>query len=231
MFLNSERSMNGAPAQTCNLWRRQMDAFVDNDNVEFVISFTWNFFGYTVSPHPSLGVLFFLFHFIHSPPPSNLYQGKENILFSLPSYRKMSVWEITFQFIKHWINSDQSYLFIYCCTCLSFGMQNLVPWPKFKVKLPVLGAQSLRFLKWTRREVPVFFINQLFTAVKAPDWLVYQKAENNAPLQVYHCLPDYSWRRKWQPSPVFLPGESQGQGSLVGCRLWGRTELDTTEAT
>ena len=39
------------------------------------------------------------------------------------------------------------------------------------------------------------------------------------------------WRRKWQPTPVFLPGESQGQGSLVGCRLWGRTELDTTEET
>ena len=39
-----------------------------------------------------------------------------------------------------------------------------------------------------------------------------------------HC------RRKWQPSPVFLPGESQGWGSLVGCRLWGRTESDTTEA-
>ena len=32
-------------------------------------------------------------------------------------------------------------------------------------------------------------------------------------------------------SPVFLPGESQGQGSLVGCRLWGRTESDTTEVT
>ena len=39
------------------------------------------------------------------------------------------------------------------------------------------------------------------------------------------------WRRKWQPTPVFLPGESQGQGSLMGCRLWGRTESDTTEAT
>ena len=39
------------------------------------------------------------------------------------------------------------------------------------------------------------------------------------------------WRRKWQPTPVFLPGESQGQRSLVGCCLWGRTELDTTEAT
>ena len=39
------------------------------------------------------------------------------------------------------------------------------------------------------------------------------------------------WRRKWQPTPVFLPGESQGRGSLVGCRLWGRTESGTTEAT
>ena len=37
------------------------------------------------------------------------------------------------------------------------------------------------------------------------------------------------WRRKWQPTPVFMPGESQGWGSPVGCRLWGRTELDTTE--
>ena len=39
------------------------------------------------------------------------------------------------------------------------------------------------------------------------------------------------WRRQWQPTPVFLPGESQGLGSLVRCRLWGRTELDTTEVT
>ena len=39
------------------------------------------------------------------------------------------------------------------------------------------------------------------------------------------------WRRKGQPTPVFLPGESQGWGSLVGCRLWGRTESDTTDMT
>ena len=53
------------------------------------------------------------------------------------------------------------------------------------------------------------------------------------------------WRRKWQPTPVFLPGESQGMGTLVGCRLWGHTwtegsggyspwgqkELDRTEHT
>ena len=39
------------------------------------------------------------------------------------------------------------------------------------------------------------------------------------------------WRRKWQPTPVFLPGESQGWGSLMGCRPWGHTESDTTEVT
>ena len=56
----------------------------------------------------------------------------------------------------------------------------------------------------------------------------------------YKCFSDYlvsflatsrHWRRKWQPTPVFLPEESQGWGSLVGCRLWGHTESDTTEVT
>ena len=40
-----------------------------------------------------------------------------------------------------------------------------------------------------------------------------------------HC------RRKWQPTPVFLPGESQEQRSLLGCHLWGCIESDTTDAT
>ena len=39
------------------------------------------------------------------------------------------------------------------------------------------------------------------------------------------------WRRAWQPTPVFLPGESQGWKSLEGYSPWGRTELDTTEVT
>ena len=47
-------------------------------------------------------------------------------------------------------------------------------------------------------------------------------------ISLFTCM---HWRRKWQPTPVFLPGESQGWGSLVGCRLWGRTESDMTEAT
>ena len=42
-------------------------------------------------------------------------------------------------------------------------------------------------------------------------------------------FPSSLWRRKWQPTPVFLRGESQGQRNLVGCHLWGRIESDTTE--
>ena len=44
-------------------------------------------------------------------------------------------------------------------------------------------------------------------------------------------FPFMHWRRKWQATAVFLPGESQGLRGLVGCRLWGGTESDMTEAT
>jgi len=47
----------------------------------------------------------------------------------------------------------------------------------------------------------------------------------------YKVCKIYIWRREWQPTAVFLPGESQGQRSLVGCCLWSRTELDMTEVT
>ena len=44
-------------------------------------------------------------------------------------------------------------------------------------------------------------------------------------------VTDSVWRRKWQPTPVLLPGESQGRQSLVGCHLWDHTESDMTEMT
>ena len=47
------------------------------------------------------------------------------------------------------------------------------------------------------------------------------------PIFEHHCL--IYWRRKWQPTPVFLPGEFQGRGSLVGCNSWGHKESDMTE--
>ena len=64
------------------------------------------------------------------------------------------------------------------------------------------------------------------------------RLQSIGPLRVGHDLATslslftfLHWRRKWQPTPLFLPGESQGRGSLVGCRLRDRTESDMTEAT
>ena len=56
-------------------------------------------------------------------------------------------------------------------------------------------------------------------------------SQEASPTPQFKSISSSALRRKWQPTPVFLPGESQGQGSLVGCRLWSRTESDTTEAT
>ena len=55
--------------------------------------------------------------------------------------------------------------------------------------------------------------------------------ESDTTEQLLSLLTSMHWRRKWQPTPVFFPGESQGWGSLVGCHLWGCTESDTTEVT
>ena len=69
--------------------------------------------------------------------------------------------------------------------------------------------------RWTRKRMLVLF----FTITEAKK----------------SCLGEHitfmHWRRKWQPTPVFLPGEPQGWVSLAGCRLWGCTELNATEAT
>ena len=92
-------------------------------------------------------------------------------------------------------------------------------------------------------------------------YLVYVSGEGNGSPLLYSCLENPMDRGAWwaavhgvaksrtrlsdftftfhfhalekemQPTPVFLPGESQGWGSLVGCCLWGRTESDTTEVT
>ena len=66
---------------------------------------------------------------------------------------------------------------------------------------------------------------------------VHPSQPRHSPPQILGTLTvDYSQlcqrdqRIQWQPTPVFLPGESQGRRSLVGCRLWGRAESDTTEA-
>ena len=57
------------------------------------------------------------------------------------------------------------------------------------------------------------------------------KEHPNTLMTSLSLFPFMHWRRKWQPTPVFLPGESQGRGTLVGCRLGGRTESVLTAAT
>ena len=53
---------------------------------------------------------------------------------------------------------------------------------------------------------------------------------NGTPLQ-YSCLENPMDGGAWWAAVVFLPGESQGRRSLVGCRLWDHTESETTEVT
>ena len=61
--------------------------------------------------------------------------------------------------------------------------------------------------------------------------IMLEKVES-ANFHISICQPFVMhWRKKWQPIPAFLPGEFQGQRGLVGDRLWGRTESDTTEVT
>ena len=62
-----------------------------------------------------------------------------------------------------------------------------------------------------------------------PGWL-QSNAQSWTRLKEFNFTFTFThWRRKWQPTPVFLPGKSQGWRSLVGCHLFDRTELDTTK--
>ena len=62
----------------------------------------------------------------------------------------------------------------------------------------------------------------VFVSAGLPCWLSSKQFACNAgDTGSNPGLGRFSWRRKWQPTPVFFPGESQGQGSLVGCSPWG----------
>ena len=62
------------------------------------------------------------------------------------------------------------------------------------------------------------------TIIKGTEEINKQKEMNKTITEIKNTLGGTNWRRKWQPTPVFLPGESQGRGSLVGCHLWDHTE-------
>ena len=61
---------------------------------------------------------------------------------------------------------------------------------------------------------------------------VHVVAKSQTPLSDFtFTFHFHALEKEMATTPVFLPGESQGRGSLVGCHLWGRTESDTTGAT
>ena len=181
--------------------------------------------------------------FLHCLPPSTIPIGTAQ-------WKSPSSGRITTQSVN---NILQKYLFI-CLAApgLSCNTWVLVPWSEMESRLPALGARSLSH--WTTKEVQstnLFWAttmlhfrrrqwhpNSSTLGWKIPWMEEPGRLQSMGSLRVGHdwatSLSRFTfmhWRRKWQPTPVFLPGESQGQGSLVGCHLRGRTESDTTEVT
>ena len=64
---------------------------------------------------------------------------------------------------------------------------------------------------------------------KCESSLVAQTVKNLPEMQETHGVGKIPWKREWQPTPVFLPREFHGQGSLIGYSSWGCKELDTAE--
>ena len=129
----------------------------------------------------------------------------------------------------------------------AFSKSNLYIW-KFSVH--ILLKPNLKYFEhslastWNECNYTVIFLEKAMAtysstlAWKIPWMEEPGRLQSMGSLRVRHDWANslslftfMDWRRKWQPTPVFLPGESQGWRGLVGCRLWGLTELDMTEAT
>ena len=114
---------------------------------------------------------------------------------------------------------------------------------KFRLKLKKVGKTTRPFM-YDLNQIPHDYTEKAMAphsstfAWKIPWTEEPGRLQSMGSLRVVHdCEASLSlftfihWRRKSQPTPMFLPGESQERGSLVGCCLWGCTESDTTEAT
>ena len=126
----------------------------------------------------------------------------------------MATWKKATHFLCHhaklcqflWVNAPWSPVFI---------------WSTSKAHKIVLITISNSFILF-RERISHFFIllsPDVYSSLYVPDLLLRED------LLIYLLL----WRRKWQPTPVLLPGKSHGRRSLVGCSPWGRWGLDMTE--
>ena len=142
----------------------------------------------------------------------------------------------------HWLNFTWLFIYKVCITFKWLLTLKVLIWLGFTVKIHTLFNrvfQRCEGVVWTlpKRGHRIKVCFQVLLLLYFWRWRI--TGTGGLPSLVSHrvghgCATSLSlstfmhWRRKWQPTPVFLPGESQGR---VGCRLWGRTESDTTEAT
>ena len=94
---------------------------------------------------------------------------------------------------------------------------------KLKEKKKNLNTNT-SFQRYIIRVAQYMFLNRNFLNLGILKFKYYFSIQNN-PLARVGKIP---WRRKWQPTPVFLPGKSHGEKNVVGYSEWGSKEPDTT---
>ena len=95
--------------------------------------------------------------------------------------------------------------------------------PKLQRSSPTFSSGSFTFLVFMFGSITCFRASQVEPEVEnLPSEAGDKRWEFNP------CFRKIPWRRSWQPTPIFLPGESHGQRSLAGYSTWGRKESDTT---
>ena len=110
---------------------------------------------------------------------------------------------------------------IFRCMSVPDFLYPLICWWPFRL-VPCLGNCEQCC---SEHKLAYIFLSYSFVWIYMP-WSRMVGSYSNS---IFMFFRDLCQRRKWHPTPVFLPGKSQGWRSLVGCRQWGRRESDTTE--
>ena len=171
-----------------------------------------------------------------SPPTFNLsqHQGLFQLISSLHQVAKLLALQLQHQSFQWIFKMDFLYDWLAWSPCSLRDSRGSSPTPQFK---SINSSASIDFINSFFSE-KAMAPHSSTLAWKIPWMEEPGRLQSMGLLRVRHnwvtslsLFTVLHWRRKWQPTPVFLPGESQGWGSLVDSRLWGRTESDTTEVT
>ena len=98
-------------------------------------------------------------------------------------------------------------------------------------KIPWTEEPGAGYCPWGRKESDTterFHFRTKYTAYVTQSENTYYLVQCRRP-RFDPCIGNIPWRRKWQPTPVFLPGKPHGRRSLTGHSPWGRKESDMTE--